>query len=50
MFYDVFAELCEKRGIKPSKAAEECGININQRTNPLRGRGRLLCQIILRKE
>ncbi len=27
MFYDVFAGLCEKRGIKPSKAAEECGIN-----------------------
>ena len=27
MFYDIFAELCEKREIKPSKAAEECGIN-----------------------
>jgi transcriptional regulator with XRE-family HTH domain len=27
MFYDVFAKLCEKHGVKPSKAAEECGIN-----------------------
>jgi transcriptional regulator with XRE-family HTH domain len=33
MFYDVFAELCEKRGIKPSKAAEECGINKSNVSN-----------------
>lgn len=33
MFYDVFAGLCEKRGIKPSKAAEECGINKSNVSN-----------------
>lgn len=27
MFYDVFLSLCNKANIKPSKAAEECGIN-----------------------
>lgn len=27
MFYDVFLNLCNKANIKPSKAAEECGIN-----------------------
>lgn len=27
MFYDVFLSLCKKANIKPSKAAEECGIN-----------------------
>ena len=33
MFYDVFAGLCEKHGIKPSKAAEECGINKSNVSN-----------------
>ena len=33
MFYDVFAELCKKRGIRPSKAAEECGINKSNVSN-----------------
>ncbi|QEY33712.1 helix-turn-helix transcriptional regulator [Caproiciproducens galactitolivorans] len=33
MFYDVFAKLCEERGIKPSKAAEECGINKSNVSN-----------------
>lgn len=33
MFYDLFAGLCEKRGIKPSKAAEECGINKSNVSN-----------------
>lgn len=27
MFYDVFAELCAKKGIAPGKAADEIGIN-----------------------
>lgn len=33
MFYDVFAGLCEKHGIKPSKAAEKCGINKSNVSN-----------------
>ena len=27
MFYDVFIELCNKKGVKPGRVAEECGIN-----------------------
>lgn len=27
MFWKIFSNLCVQRGIKPSKAAEECGIN-----------------------
>lgn len=27
MFYDIFFELCQKKGVKPSFAAEACGIN-----------------------
>lgn len=27
MFYDVFLSLCQEKGIKPSAAAEACGIN-----------------------
>lgn len=33
MFYDVFSGLCEQHGIKPSKAAEECGINKSNVSN-----------------
>lgn len=33
MFYDVFSKLCEKRGIRPSRAAEECGINKSSVSN-----------------
>ncbi|UZT82930.1 helix-turn-helix domain-containing protein [Caproicibacterium sp. BJN0003] len=33
MFYDVFSSLCEKRGVKPSRAAEECGINKSNVSN-----------------
>jgi transcriptional regulator with XRE-family HTH domain len=33
MFYDVFSGLCEQRGIKPSKAAKECGINKSNVSN-----------------
>lgn len=33
MFYDAFAALCEERGIRPSKAAEECGINKSNVSN-----------------
>ena len=27
MFYDIFLELCQKKGVKPGPAAEACGIN-----------------------
>lgn len=27
MFYDIFIELCARKGVKPSRAAEDCGIN-----------------------
>nr|DAU92914.1 MAG TPA: helix-turn-helix domain protein [Bacteriophage sp.] len=27
MFYDIFRDLCEQKGIKPGPAAEACGIN-----------------------
>lgn len=27
MFYDIFRDLCEQRGLKPGPAAEACGIN-----------------------
>lgn len=27
MFWEIFSDLCAKNGIKPSKAAESCGIN-----------------------
>jgi transcriptional regulator with XRE-family HTH domain len=27
MFYDIFLSLCQEKGIKPSAAAEACGIN-----------------------
>ena len=27
MFYEIFKELCDERGIKPGPAAEACGIN-----------------------
>jgi transcriptional regulator with XRE-family HTH domain len=33
MFYDIFSNLCQKRGIKPSRAAEECGINKSNVSN-----------------
>ena len=33
MFYDIFLNLCQKRGIKPSRAAEECGINKSNVSN-----------------
>lgn len=27
MFYDIFERLCNEKGVKPGRAAEECGIN-----------------------
>lgn len=27
MFWQIFSQLCEERGIKPAKVAEACGIN-----------------------
>lgn len=27
MFYEVFSELCQKKGMRPSVAAEACGLN-----------------------
>ena len=49
MFYDVFFELCEKKGVKPSRAAEECGINkssvSNWKNNGYMPRGDTLNQI-----
>lgn len=33
MFYDIFSKLCQERGIKPSKAADECGINKSNVSN-----------------
>ena len=27
MFYDIFVDLCRKKGVKPSNAAEDCGLN-----------------------
>lgn len=32
-FYDLFMELCEQRGIKPSWVARECGFNRSNITN-----------------
>ena len=33
MFYDRFSELCKRKGVKPSKAAEECKINKSNVSN-----------------
>ena len=33
MFYDRFSELCKQKGVKPSKAAEECNINKSNVSN-----------------
>ncbi len=33
MFYDRFFDLCNQKGIKPSKAAEECQINKSNVSN-----------------
>lgn len=27
MFYDIFLQLCQRKGVKPGRAAEDCGIN-----------------------
>lgn len=33
MFYDVFSSLCREKGVRPSRAAEECGINKSNVSN-----------------
>ena len=33
MFYDIFINLCKEKGIKPSRAANDCGINRSNVSN-----------------
>ena len=32
-FYEIFVQECQKRGVKPGRAAESCGINRSNVTN-----------------
>ena len=32
-FYDIFVDVCKQKGVKPSRAAEDCGINRSNVSN-----------------